>query len=200
MLAAVPLVMVAIGSFDSGALKRTADVAFRAIELNCADWHDTLKSWGVSTRDVEVVLHMALSHMYSCEDYDHPPGMDGDAGYKALAVSAHALWRLDPGNPGGALYTTMLPPDKDQRSKVLSRALAQAEERNDEGPLAVVLWLIAYSVLIGYEGPTFTLSCFLDITGRAQKGHELAQSWGYDLVYRDPRPSSCGTAVAWPRT
>lgn len=44
MLAAVPLVMVAIGMCDSAALKSTADVALRAIELNCADWHDTLKS------------------------------------------------------------------------------------------------------------------------------------------------------------
>ncbi len=44
MLAAVPLAMVASGTVDSAALKRTADVAFRAIELNCADWHDTLKS------------------------------------------------------------------------------------------------------------------------------------------------------------
>ncbi len=34
--------MVAIETGDSGALKRTADVAIKAIELNCADWHDTV--------------------------------------------------------------------------------------------------------------------------------------------------------------
>ena len=65
-----------------------------------------------------MVLHVALSHMYSCESYEPPPGMDGDAGYKALAASARALWKLDPGNPWGAMYTTMLPPDRD-RKKVL---------------------------------------------------------------------------------
>ncbi len=74
--------------------------------------------WGVSTRDVEVVLHVALSHMYSNEDYDPPPGMNKDACYKALGASADALWRLDPGNPCGALYTTMLPPGTAHRKKV----------------------------------------------------------------------------------
>lgn len=62
---------------------------------------------------------MALSHMYSCDGYDHPLGMGADACYKALAASADALWRLDPGNPWGALYTTMLPPHTKHRDKVL---------------------------------------------------------------------------------
>ncbi|BDA50311.1 probable ubiquitin carboxyl-terminal hydrolase 17 at C-terminar half [Coccomyxa sp. Obi] len=188
MLAAVPLFMAANGVGDCAAMKRTSDVALRAIELNCADWHDSLRLWGVSTRDVELVMHVALPHMYINDTYDKPPDMDGAACDKATTVSINALWKLDPGNPWGAVYTTMLPPDMDHKSKVLSRALGQAEERNDEGPLALVLWLTAYCMLVGYEGPTFKIPRFLDITARAQKAHELAQSWGYDQIYRDPRP------------
>lgn len=55
--------------------------------------------------------------------------------------------------------------------QVLSRALAQAEERNDEGALALVLWLTAHSIVVGYEGPTFKVSRFLDITGRVRRSH-----------------------------
>lgn len=57
MLAAVPLVMVAIHDDDYAGLKRTADVALRAIELNCADWHDALQTWVPSS----------LIHLESCK-------------------------------------------------------------------------------------------------------------------------------------
>ena len=57
MLAAVPLVMVAVHDDDYTGMKRTADVALRAIELNCADWHDTLQTW----------VSSSLIHLESCK-------------------------------------------------------------------------------------------------------------------------------------
>ena len=44
MLVAVPLIMVALHDEDHAGLKRTAEVALRAIELNCADWHGKLQT------------------------------------------------------------------------------------------------------------------------------------------------------------
>ncbi len=57
---------------------------------------------------------------------------------------------------------------------MLRRALAQAEERNDEGPLALVLWLTAYNMLVGIDGPTFKVSRFLDITRRVRRSYHRA--------------------------
>ncbi len=43
MLAAIPLIMTALRDDADGLVKRAADVALRAIELNCADWHNMLQ-------------------------------------------------------------------------------------------------------------------------------------------------------------
>ena len=53
-------------------------------------------------------------------------------------------------------------------AQVLKTALAQAEKRGDEGATAMVLWEIAYNVLLGWEGPTFEVAHFLDLVKRVR--------------------------------
>lgn len=72
--------------------------------------------YGISTKDVEMVLHVTLANMY-CGGGE-PPGMNYDTCYKAMAASVDKLWRLDPGNAWGALFTTMVPNNKQHRRKV----------------------------------------------------------------------------------
>ena len=72
--------------------------------------------YGISTKDVQVVLHVTLADMY-CSGGE-PPGMNYDTCYTAMAASVDKLWRLEPGNAWGALYTTMVPNSHKHRMKV----------------------------------------------------------------------------------
>ncbi|BDA50004.1 hypothetical protein COCOBI_15-1320 [Coccomyxa sp. Obi] len=189
LLAAVPVLMSQVAGKKFTAAVQTAAIALALMKYGSMPWDGLLGMHGLSLWDYELVVRMHQSHAI----FEMPTILseaavaDYDPIFKA---NVQHIYSMQPTNNWNLFFCTILGIDKGNRCQmldcgekldialqVLREAVKVADDDGDDSPSICLRWVLCYDILLGAEGPFFSMAEVLSIMMKARAAMEEVEQW-----------------------